>query len=109
MGIEVLTGTAVQGNTVALKATQQGHFGITDQETIGEASGFGKMLMNSLQEVSSHQNEASDLSVQALVNPESVEAHDVTIAMAKANLSLSIAKNVVDRVIQGYKDITNLR
>jgi flagellar hook-basal body complex protein FliE len=38
-----------------------------------------------------------------------VDTHDVTIAAAKANLSLSITKNVVDRVIQGYREISTLR
>ena len=34
-----------------------------------------------------------------LVDPDSVDAHDVTIAMAKANLSLNITRTVLDRVV----------
>jgi flagellar hook-basal body complex protein FliE len=100
---------AVKGDIITLKTTNPGHLGGQAEQAIEKSSDFGQMLFESLQEVSTLQNEASDLSTQAIVNPGSIEAYDVTIAMAKANLSLSIVKNVVDRVIQGYKDIINLR
>lgn len=74
-----------------------------------EAATFRDALMGSLEEINSHQMEHEQLSIQAVVNPESVEAHDLTIAAARANTSLSIAKNVVDRVVQAYRDITSLR
>jgi flagellar hook-basal body complex protein FliE len=44
-----------------------------------------------------------------LVDPDSVDAHDVTIAMAKANMSLNITRTVLDRVVRGWKDIINTR
>ncbi len=74
-----------------------------------EAEDFRGALIRSLEEVNSHQTEHEQLSVRAVTNPDSVEAHDLTIAAARANTSLSIAKNVVDRVIQAYRDITSLR
>ena len=74
----------------------------------GQAN-FGDMLFESLQGVSNLEQEHSNLAVQAVLNPEEVDAHDVTIAAAQANMALSITKNVVDRVIQAYRDITNLR
>ena len=74
-----------------------------------EALDFQDALIRSLEDVNSHQMNHEQLSIQAVVNPESVEAHDLTIAAAKASTSLSIAKNVVDRVVQAYRDITSLR
>lgn len=74
-----------------------------------EAVSFQDALVRGLESVNSDQMAHEQLSIQAVVNPESVEAHDLTIAAARANTSLSIAKNVVDRVIQAYRDITSLR
>ena len=44
-----------------------------------------------------------------IVDPESVDVHDVTIAMAEANLSLKIAQSVIDRLIKGWNEITTTR
>jgi flagellar hook-basal body complex protein FliE len=66
-------------------------------------------LIGSLNDVNAQQMSHEQLSIQAIVDPDSVEPHDLTIAAAKASTSLSITKNVVDRVIQAYRDITNLR
>ena len=75
----------------------------------GEADTFRDALVGSLEEVNGAQVAHEELSVQAVLDPESVEAHDLTIAAAKANVALGITRNVVDRVIQAYRDITNLR
>lgn len=70
---------------------------------------FGNLLLDSINSVNEMQQTSEALSVQAVVDPESVNAHDVTIAAAKASMSLSITKNVVDRVIQAYREIQNVR
>jgi flagellar hook-basal body complex protein FliE len=44
-----------------------------------------------------------------LTDPDSVDPHDVTIAMAKANLSLNITRTVMDRIVKGWKEIINTR
>ena len=81
----------------------------------GQSSGaastqsFGSLLLDSLNSVNAMQQTSEALSVQSIVDPESVNTHDVTIAAAKASMSLSITKNVVDRVIQAYREIQNLR
>jgi flagellar hook-basal body complex protein FliE len=75
----------------------------------GAETDFGRMLFDSLDNVNDMQQTHENLSVQSIVNPDSVDPHDVTVAAAKANLSLSITKSVVDRVLQAYREITNLR
>lgn len=77
----------------------------------GESSGenFGSLLMNGLNEVSNLEQRHEELSVQSAVDPESVNPHDVTIAANQASLALNMTRNVVDRVVQGYQEITNLR
>ncbi|AFG38154.1 flagellar hook-basal body complex protein FliE [Spirochaeta africana] len=100
----------VHGDQFSLLRTHQTHLAAPgDSPQQPESAGFGNMLMNSLKEVNTLQNEAAELSVTAALNPDKVDAHDVTIATAKAELALNLTKNVVDRVVQGYKDIINLR
>jgi flagellar hook-basal body complex protein FliE len=98
------------GHLINLKRTDPRHFyGSAGPAAAQEGGNFGRMLINSLNEVNNMQKEHADLTVQSITNPDSVDPHDVTIAAAKANLSLSITKNVLDRVIQAYKEITNIR
>jgi flagellar hook-basal body complex protein FliE len=76
---------------------------------VAESASFREALIRGLEGVNSDQVMHESLSVQAVVDPQSVEAHDLTIAAARASTSLGIAKNVVDRVVQAYRDITSLR
>jgi flagellar hook-basal body complex protein FliE len=103
----------VAPNQFQLTRTDAQHLrGIHEQRGNGGNGGdgnFGNLLMDSLTRVSDLQKQHDQLSVQAVLNPDSVDPHDVTIAAAKANLSLSITKAVVDRALQAYQKISNLR
>lgn len=99
------------GHQMTLRRTNDNHMA-GRREAIPspvERTSFGDALFGSLEEVNRHQVSHEELSIQAVLNPESVEAHDLTIAAAQAQTSLSITRNIVDRVIQAYRDITNLR
>ncbi len=101
----------VRGHDVPLARTREGHFagpGDPVQLPDGEQA-FSRMLFDSLGEVSRLEQAHTDLSIQAVVNPDSVHPHDVTIAANQASLALSLTRNVIDRVIQAYREITNLR
>ena len=96
------------GDIFTLKLTNPKHFG--DAETVpkGEKS-FGQMMFDGLNDVNDKQNNYADLSIKAITDPNSVDPHDVTIAGAEANMSLNIARNVIDRVVRAYRDLTTLR
>lgn len=104
-----LSPAQVSGDQFALYKTHGSHVGNEGLSAPEGQKSFGQMLFDSLEGVNQEQQFAHDISVQAVADPDSVDPHDVTIAMAKANLSLSITKNVVDRVVQAYQDITTLR
>ncbi len=72
-------------------------------------SDFGSALLNALDGVNKDQVDASGAIETFLVDPDSIEAHDVTVAMAKANMSLNITRTVLDRVVRAWKDIINTR
>lgn len=110
----------VSGHMFDLARTDPRHYtgrseaasGATGEGSASSAAGgadFSSMLFDSLNEVNDLQQSHEELSVQSIINPDSVDPHDVTLAAAKANLSLSITKSVVDRVLQAYREITNLR
>lgn len=106
--LNTLNNNQVSGDFFALKTTDARHMA-DGKAPKAPATDFGGLLMDSMNEVNAKQIQYSDLSQKAVIDPSSVDPHDITIAGAEANLSLNIAKNVIDRVIRAYRDITSLR
>ena len=44
-----------------------------------------------------------------IIDPDSVDIHDVTTAMAEANMSLSLAQTVISRMVSSWNEITTTR
>ncbi|MDR3302052.1 MAG: flagellar hook-basal body complex protein FliE [Spirochaetaceae bacterium] len=74
-----------------------------------DAASFADVMLGAIDKVSSTNNRASDLIQQAIVSPESIDIHDITIAQAEAQLSLSIAQTFLSRLTQSWRDLTNMR
>ena len=72
-------------------------------------SGFGRLLFDALNNVNDRQHRTMDLTEAMLTDPDSVDAHDVTVAIAEANLALSMTKAIMDRAIRAYQEIINTR
>jgi flagellar hook-basal body complex protein FliE len=70
---------------------------------------FEKAMLQALDRVSGAQQLAGELARQAVTDPDSVDIHDITIAQAKANMSLGIARHVLNRLVQGWRDLINTR
>jgi len=70
---------------------------------------FSDAMLQALDRVSDTQHFASALQREAIINPDAVDTHDVTIAQAQANMSLSLAQNVLNRLTQGWRDLINTR
>ena len=70
---------------------------------------FEEAMLEALDKVSAYQQFASSLSQMALVDPDSVNVEDITIAQAEASLSLNITRNVLNRLVQGWRDLINTR
>ena len=86
----------------ALSASAAGASGGAEQK-------FGDMLLNALGDVNQSQLKAMDLSQRMVTEPGSVNVEDVTIALADANLALSMTKAIVDRALAAYREIINVR
>ena len=82
---------------------------LIDNATRPETASFEQTLLAAFDKMNEKQQTTDDLAQKMMVNPESVDVHDVTIAMAEASLSLKIAQSVIDRVIKGWNEITTTR
>ena len=71
--------------------------------------GFAAKVFEKLNQVNAIQQESMELTRRMTVDPDSVDAHDVMMSLAEANMSLNITKAVLDRVIRAYRDITGTR
>ncbi|MDR0465534.1 MAG: flagellar hook-basal body complex protein FliE [Treponema sp.] len=76
---------------------------------IAKAGTFEDALLQALDKVSGSQINASDLQKEAIINPDSVDIHDITIAQAEANMTLGITRNILSRLVQGWRDLINTR
>jgi len=102
------------GDVVKLARTNPLHIAGAGEAPVSAAAGdseqkFGTLLMNALGSVNSSQRTAMDLSQAMVTNPNSVNVEDVTIALADANLALSMTKAIVDRALAAYREIINVR
>ena len=70
---------------------------------------FSSYLSEALQYVNGKQNASSDIVEKFIVDPESVNVHEVTTAMAEASLSLSLAQKVSDGMLKDWNEITITR
>ena len=77
-------------------------------KTIVDVS-FGKTFSELLDKASDTVNLSERMSEQFILDPQSIDHHDVTIAVAEANMAVTMTKAVTDGVIRAYKEIINLR
>ena len=99
------------GNIIGLKQTNPKHFAGSG-ENVNRSSGTGsfrELVSDAMGQVQQKQDTVNGLMEQMLINPDSVAVHDVTTAMAQAELSLRTTKAVIDRAVRAYTDIVNMR
>ncbi len=102
------------GDVVKLARTNPLHIAGAGEGAVSAARGdseqkFGTLLMGALGSVNNSQRKAMDLSQAMVTDPNSVNVEDVTIALADANLALSMTKAIVDRALAAYREIINVR
>ncbi len=83
-------------------------YGTGQEKKTGKAS-FADYLVDAANYLNEKQQRSSEMAETLVLDPDSVDVHDVTIAMAEANLSLSIAQNVIERVTKAWTEITTTR
>jgi len=78
-------------------------------QDVTRAGTFEQVMLQALDKVSGQQQIVSDLEKEAIINPDSVDIHDITIAQSLASMSFGITRNVMSRLVQGWRDLINTR
>ena len=111
--MNLLSASGLSGHIVELARTDPRHLpsSLTPQpsEPPGPEEGFGRALAAALGQVNDLQTRSMTMAQAMITDPDSVDIHDVTIALAEANLSLSMTKAIMDRAIRAYQEIINVR
>ena len=110
-----------------LKVTHQNHMASLSEDFLSEGSKinelskkigadavirsgtFEQAMLGALDKVSAYQQFASSMNQAVLLDPDSVDPHDVTIAQAEAGMALNITRNVLSRLVQSWRDLINTR
>ncbi len=70
---------------------------------------FEQVLLKAFDMMNQKQTKVESLTEKMIVSPDSVDPHDVTIAMAEASLSLKMTQTIIDKAIKAWNDITTTR
>lgn len=99
------------GDVVQLKRSRPNHF--NEEGRIGSSpvktGKFGEMVADALNGANNAEMDSAGLMQQMITDPDSVNVHDVTIAMAKAEMAVSLTKSVIDGAVKAYKEIISTR
>jgi flagellar hook-basal body complex protein FliE len=112
--MDLLSPLSVRGHVVELQRSDPRHLpgsgiGPVAASKPDPESGFGRLFFDALNNVNDLQHTTMDLTEAMLTDPDSVDIHDVTVAIAEANLALSMTKAIMDRAIRAYQTVINTR
>lgn len=111
--MELFKAQNVSGHVVTMSRTNARHMDSSGRTGLPpgelEKSSFGGLVARAVGKVSDKQLEADEMFERMITHPDEVEPHDVTIAMAQAEMSLKLTKTIVDRAVKAYNDITAMR
>ena len=70
---------------------------------------FQDFLLEAMNTVNTQQNDVTKIQERIITDPDSVDVHDVTVAMSKARMSLNLAHSVIERLVSSWNEITTTR
>jgi len=124
---DFISASAAQDYSITMKRTHEKHMQMPDSPYFGSgnkalalrdaigaqgitrAGVFEDAMLQALDKVSGAQLNASALQKEAIINPDSVDIHDITIAQAEASMALGVTRNILSRLVQGWRDLINTR
>ena len=98
-----------------LAKTHPSHISDEDNTTVGNTSStvptssFRDMLLNTVDAANDVITAPEKLTQQAIIDPESVNPQDITIAARKAGLAVRMTTTIVNRALEAYRAIIALR
>ena len=110
--MDLLSSLSAHGDKIEQLRSDPRHFDVNGKMgPLGDEkkATFSDAMQAAMEGVNDDQIKASDLYQKMITDPNSVDVHDVTLAGAEAQMSLNLAKNVIERGLQAYRDIINMR
>ena len=109
--MEIYNRSQVTGNNVSLKTTMKKHISdkVSTPANDDPVRPFADVLLSAVNDVNNLQQNAAGLEQKLVIDPDSVNIHEVMIASEKARLSLSLMKTLTDKALKAYTDILMIR
>ena len=95
--------------SVSLVDTKINVEGAGDGNGVSTNGSFKTYLLEAVENMNSQQLNVTALQEQIITDPDSVDIHDVTVSMAKAQMSLNLAQTVIERLVKGWNDLSQNR
>ena len=75
----------------------------------GKGEDFAHMLMDVLKEVNESQNKSTALQNDFMTGRQSVDIHDLKIAMERAGITLNLTLAVRNKLLEAYQEINRMQ
>lgn len=106
---EMIRTNPAHAGTAKLTSIVPGQENVSSEKPEKKMGSFESFLVNAVSEMNNQQLDVNRVQEQLITDPDSVDIHDVTTAMAKAQMSLSLAQTVIDRLVTGWSEISTTR
>ena len=106
---EMIRTNPAHAGTAPLSSLRPGKEVINTSPSEIQKGSFADYLVKAVSDVNDKQLDVNRVTEQLITDPDSVDIHDVTTAMAKAQMSLSLAQTVIDRLVTGWNELSTNR
>lgn len=86
-----------------------GNSWVDSPKTPVERGAFENYLMDAMAAMNQQQVDVEKIQEKVITDPDSLDIHDVTTAMAKAQMSMNLAQTVIDRLVSGWNELSTTR
>ncbi len=104
-------GGSTTANPLRMKTLNDRHMQIASEPKDPEhvTTTFAQALGEALGNVEALSKRSEDLTVKAVYDPDSVEAHEVILASQKARFALNLTKTIADGAVRTFRELTSQR
>lgn len=92
-------------NPLGLKTSNDRHMQILSPGPVKEST-FQDYLAGAISTTEQLSKNSEKLTQQAVIDPDSVEVHEIMIASQKARFALNLTKTVADGLVRTYRELT---
>ena len=104
------------GQSIPVATSNPSHFADFDltkrdlsNMRVGHGDTFYDKMMGAVNLVNDNIIHSDKIGEQFITKPNTVDVHDVTVALQKAQMSIDLSRAIIQRSISSYQTIVNLR